>query len=739
MGCRRIFRQLWLALCLATAIGVLGLPGAGRADQLRFFLEYNYDISDFESLNRVTGERTELNTASFEQNYRLNFEKYFFPYLLLRGGGLFERTDTTLERVDENDTDFTFTRLNPFIDLVLRSPTYTAGIGYNRREDEQDSSSAPTTKDIRDSYNASFGWAPVDLPRVDLRYERNDTYDADRERRDNTSQRFQVLSEFEPTESVDLSYQGSFTRSEDRLSDVDVEDTLHSGRVTYVDRYFNDRVFFHSSYNLSNRETETRARRGGEVTSTVVSFAGLSALDDTPSTGALENSQALVDGNLAIPAGIDLGLPPITEFPQPRNMGLDLLDVDAEVNGLRVFIDPALELSAAVASSYRWDVYASSNNQDWDLVQANAPATFDALLSRFDISFGTVRTRYIKVVTDPLSLGVPGAVDFPDVFVTELQGTVKQSAEEVEGRTSLTSQLLNTALRLRLLEVPSVDYNFSFFYADTSALDSTRHSLNNGLKAFHRFNPVFSGSADVAREDAEDSNSTAVIYRYSASLNATPLPTLSSTLTFSGRQEELENKTDQDSQATDANSIFLNTRAELYRGVVIVVNGGMTFSNISTGEEVENFRLNTGLDITPNPDLTLNLFHSFDRSEASGLATSETSTDRRTRIAVAYNPLATLSLFTSLDYLDREGGSQTLQNYSVNWSPFREGQLQFTFGYNETINSANDSQDRFISPGVRWNIRPGTYLDLNYTRVESESDVLESQTDNYGASLRAVF
>ena len=63
-------------------------------------------------------------------------------------------------------------------------------------------------------------------------------------------------------------------------------------------------------------------------------------------------------------------------------------------------------------------------------------------------------------------------------------------------------------------------------------------------------------------------NETRLAYIYNASLEATPLRTLTNRLTFSGRDETIGKS------HTTNNSIFLYNSAQLYKGLDVNLNGG---------------------------------------------------------------------------------------------------------------------------------------------------------------------
>jgi hypothetical protein len=272
------------------------VPGTVMADSLTGAVDVGYNVSDTESRTSA-GEAIRTDLKNWNQRYRLNFEKTFYPNLTLRGGGVIEKNDATTD-VDGVETDSTSTRLNPFVDLALKGPVYVAGVGYNRVEEDGRDSGGGRSKLVRESRNATVGWRPVDLPTLNLSYLHADTFDPGRTIRNTTSETYQWNSRYRLARPLELSYDGAFDSQKDRLGGVESESMNHSGRFAYGDKFLKGRLSLNANYRISSTRTKTRASRGGEVTIPVQAFSGLFAVDDTPEEGELVQAPALVDGNL---------------------------------------------------------------------------------------------------------------------------------------------------------------------------------------------------------------------------------------------------------------------------------------------------------------------------------------------------------------------------------------------------------------------------------------------------------
>jgi hypothetical protein len=719
------------ALCAMLILFFLPRPALsqGLLQGVSGTMELNYSFLSTKTTD-ATGLTTKTVTNNFNPRATLTVNTNLFPNLKLDAGVIVEKNISWF-KTDGTSTKSDTTDLRPYINLTLDTPLYTAGIGYSRRQETVKTSGAPGVTTVDEDYNAILGWRPEGLPIIDVRLTRTNLFDEKHNIQDTTTD-YGLLSARYTYKNLDVRYQGTYTDTKDKLNEVETKDYLHTGRITYSDMFFNNRVSFNGSYNISYEETDTTAAGiGGNVTSQISPFAGLSLVNDTFNPITLDPNPFLIDGNTTTSAGINIGLPPLGGDTSLRQIGLDVL-VPTEVNQLLVWIDRDLSSAPTIANSFSWDIYISTDNLNWSHWAGPIhPAPFGPFQNRFELDFPNVSTRYIKVVTKPLSPLVFGSSSFPNIFITELQAFIKKPAEQVKGKTTRLSHILNIDSRARILNIPTLFYELSYFLNKTDP-GQTTYTLSNGLSANHRLSSIFSGSARVAREDGTEQGKKRWAYVYNASIVATPLNTLRHNLIYSGRIEEI------DKQSTKNNSIFLQNNATLYKGIDINLGGGLNFSTLETGQDQRNTIINFGSSIVPHRTTTITLIYSDTTTNQSGGGLPSTSTStRRGDLSVAYRPFETLYLFGSWEILAEKGQKiQTTQNYGLNWSPFPEGTLQFNFSYNESILSENNQKSRLITPSLRWNITSRSFLDLSYQFIHSSSKLQKSDSNGFSANLK---
>ena len=703
------------------------------ADGIGGYLELNYNHARTDTEDE-TGVNTKTETGSFNQLYNIALNRAFFPNLFLNAGGTFENTDIR-SIVDDDLSKFSTTTIRPFIDLTLKNPLFTAGGMYNIREVKTSGTDSDQMTRVNENYSAVFGWKPAELPSIDIRFDTTNLYDKDRDIQDTANDFLSLVSryvpEYGPLKGLEVRYQPTYMKTNDRLDDVVTTIMTHNGRLTFSDTFFNRRVALYTSYNIAHTETEiTTSSTTGEILTQLFPFSGLSAIDDTPDEGALNENTELIDGNLAAGAGVNIG----RGDTKPRNMGLDFVTA-ADVNIIYVWINR--ELPFQIANSFSWDIYTSPDNRNWTLFSTVPAAVFGSFQNRFEINFPNVKTRYIKVVTSPLSPAEaalsPGFADPENISVTEVQAFLKTSSSEIDKNyhDSTTNHIYNLDIRTRILDAPALFYEFSY-YLTKAASSFTDTTLSNGLSVSRSFGNDVTTHARVTREDTVQQDENGVSYLCNASVTAHPLPTLSHTINYSGEFEKTGDERE------NSNSISFNNSAELYKGININLNGGVGFQRRNSGENTRNRAFSFGSGIVPHQRLTIDLYYSNeDTKETGGNQDIYNKTERET-LSMSYKPFDTVYLLVSFERIKQTDiDTKDLIDYGINWSPFPDGSLQFTFSYDENL-ASDGEKTTLISPNMRWNISRRTYLELSGQSLKTESDVETSDSIILGATFRTT-
>ena len=728
----RVFR-------LVAVVAAVALPGESWGDGIfegiTGSVESTYSFVSTKTTD-TSGNSTKTKTNNYFNRFTLNVNYNLYPKLNLNAGGTFE--DNLTDPVDTETLRQTeFTRIRPYIFLTLRDPVYTGSLGYDLREDAVRVEGLPKTTLTQDNYTASFDWRPEGLPWTNVAYTRTNTRDGDRAVVDSEKDYLYLKSQYR-YQGLDLWYVGNYTNTQDKVRSFESTEWSNEGRLAYATTLFNGRTSINTDNRVNVTTFDTKTAGQGQVGFPVFPIAGLSALNDTPTIVSLSPTPALIDGNQVASAGINIGLPALGGDTRQRNVGVDFL-APQELNSLQVWVDRTLPFE--IANAYVWEVYTSTDNLNWTLHQAAAPAPFGPFLTRFEIIFPNVTTRYIKVVTRPLSGAViipPGFANPDLIFITEVQAFLNTPAQDILQSTTRTFQNYTLDVKTRLLNTPTLYYDFNAYYLDLSPDGQRQYNISNGLFVNHAFSPILSTSANASIEVGEEQDQSRVALLYYASLLANPLRTLSHSLVFSGTNQTIGDLTNR------SNAVILYNTAQLYKGIDANLNLGVTLTSDEQpgvgSIDRRRFYLNPGVNVIPHPSLVLTLYYLGAQTHTTGSASTPTDvTENRVDLGASWTPVRSLFLSATVNIASETGQeTRVQQNYGLNWTPFPDGQLQFSFFYNENY---YPDRSTIIQPTLRWYLtsRRHSYLDLSYQRNRSESAGQKTETDIVSTSVKIYF
>jgi hypothetical protein len=668
----------------------------------------------------ANGLVTDTTTSRLYPVFTANVNTLLYPSLRLNAGGTFE-IDQRSTTTGPLSADSTITRSRPFLLLRSVDPVLSPGFGLFRREAVTRTAGLPDLKLVNDEYAGYLGWNPAGGPRSYLQFIRTNTYDGDRTSQDITKDLGSLASTLNG-QRLSVNYRGTYLRTNDRIGRLDTRQMSHGGRVDFVESYFENRLRWNAMVNVDHLELTATARgEDGEVDLPVTPFAGLSAVSDTPATVTLSDNGQLIDGNLTAGAGLNLGLPPSPIEAQFRNIGLDLL-TPAEVNRLLVWVDRELPLE--VSDSFSWEVYSSQDNILWRQETLVPSARFGPFEHRFEIAFPAVTARYLKVVTRPLSPVVPDASRYTEILVTELQAFVRQPASAVGSRLTRDSYLVNTDVRLRILDSPGLNYEGLYLANGTRGLPGRTETLSNGLSLNHTFGRIFSLYARGAHERGEQVEGPRVATVSSATFTVEPIPTFRSSVLYSGLDERIGGL------PRLRRGVFVQNAAQPYAGIDVLFGVGWTYIERETGDVVRERYINTSATIVPDDHISVTLAYDDRHAERSGMATGDTRYDQqRLYAAVAFNPTRALHLVLGGEvFATTNQTTRTALNVGTSWTPFPDGTLRFVFAYDETLRALEFGQQRSMVTAVRWKVSGRSYVDLSFQKLRSALTVVTTES-----------
>ena len=714
-------------LCPLLVAGLLLARGTAMAEGISGSAELLQASSDVKSTD-ASGQTSSVKTNTFFQRYQLDYSEMLYPYLNLRVGSGFQKIMSKSES-DIGDSRATVVDITPSVALTLNNPFVYSGVGWSVREEKLSSNpGGPAVTNIQDRKNAFLGFRPEGLPTLDMQAARIHNYDKAHETTDNTTDSFTGTTRFTPVHNLDLAYIVTLLHNTDQLTGTVSDSTVQNARASYSNRFFDNRIGFSTDYSGVLQERETKQGSGGDVFFQLFPIAGLSNITNTPTLDVLSPNSALLDGNLVASSGINIGQSvSLGGDTRLREVGLDFGTATA-VNTLYIYVDQ--QLPASVANTVAWDVYVSSDNQNWTRFQTGLHGVFNPFTNRFELLFPDVTTRYIKAATQPLAVTVlpPPGTDISNVLITELQSFIRRPSAQAAGKTKETNQLFDVNVTAAILEKQLLVYTF-YFSEVTSSEGSPTTFLSNALSSFKQFNRVFSGTARIAEDISRDQSGRTVAYSGTATLTAVPLPTLYHSLVVSTRKQETNGL------QSSTESIFLNNYATLYKGIDMNLSYGVSVSSVPTGGSSTSTILNGGASFVPNKSLSINVNRS--ETQSTGLQSNHAVNNSG---SVAWTPFDTVYLAYSIsDFYATNTLRQRTQTFSTTWSPFNSGALNFNAQYSETVSSPAETTDVTKALAAQWRVGPRIYLTVGYTLTSSTAPAQTVDAKNISTDLRMTF
>lgn len=707
-----------LFITLALILMLTGQMPVAKADGIN--LSANLDTIDSESdqENKLTGETSETTSSVRRQRYFLNFSRHFYPYLVFSGGGNFglEETESDFEG---GTTSSEKTTTRPYLELKLVNPTIQTGIGYRDSEIRRKIDGGQATTQDLTTYYTFFSLDPEEWPDLDVRYSRSE-----RSSDPETTDRLEELTALNTSYIFDggiVEYTFTLNENDDRLNDFSTKTTGHSGKIQYARSHLDGKVSINSGYWFTQSETDLEGT--GSALIPQLRSAGLFSLDLTPEDGpGLDPISGLIDGNLETPTSLDIGL--AGDETTLTNVGLDL-GFPTTVDTIYLWVDR--ELTSEVSDSFTWSVYTSDDNTDdseWQLLTTISPGTFDSFENRIELTFPEVTTRFIKVTVTPLLASVPGSGAFNNIFLTEME--IFSTITSEDGFSTI-SHNLNYNIGWRATDQTSLGYDWFYRYRKTDPADAEVSSMTNGAFINHIFNDTFTGSVRVSRQDRDEPGGLSFITSHSAALRANYMRTFRQSLTYSATRS----RSDLEDSKTDG--IFLRNNADLYRGVSVYLDTGLSWGRIQDEPDTRSTLVRVGSKLEPNDIMTVNLDYTANRSHVSG---GDTRLKETGSFQTFILPSRYLSLFARLRYDEDDEIRSSSQNYSLNWAPVSGGSLQFFLSYDQRILSENNQEEEVLSPGLRWRITRYASLRTTYSLFTKVSDTEELDTRSLTASLK---
>lgn len=707
-------------------LGLVLLPTLAAADGITLNNEFNYTTSDSTTTFKDTNETLSGSSETFKQRYNLDLFQSIYPYLTFKGGALYQGTDSTFLSAD-TEAVRREKLIRPFADLNLESPLVKAGVGVRKTQIDENATGNPDTTNERDEFNSFLGWRPLDLPEVNLRVGNIHSYN-NLNTLDSVYRQVNFGTKYTAWRDLRLNYFLNRAETRDDIHASDIVEQAQNAMADYSHSFWNNRLAVSTGYRVRHYATSVTGTASLELP--VSRSQGFSALDNNPLQNDFSTNNPLIDGDRTVSTGLDIGLG--GDEGKLTQMVIDF-GFPVSVDTIHLWVDR--RLPAGIVNAFSWSIYISPGTlapTEWSLWAVKSPAAFAPLDNRFEFSFPAATTRYIKVVTRPISIAVPNTVEFPNIFVTEMETfSARMGTAGLNQNTSL-DQDYNLDLNSRVTDRTSLGYHFFFRTRKDDFLLQKRTEYSNGIFVNHTFNEMFVGNTSLLRTESQNAGKDNLNYTFAASLRANYLETLDQTLTYSSLRE-----TDEE-ENVERNSLILRTNAKLYKGVDAFLDNGYSINKTVVDQNQESVLVRMGTNIVPNEKLTMNTNYTLNRIVRTEILDRK-KVDSQLDFQVFLTPLSVLSLTARVSLVERDNKSTTYQNFSVNWLPFPEGALQFFVVYTEDLTPEDNKKERTLNPGLLWKISRHVNLTTAYNHTRSETNTTTTEANSLNALLRLIF
>ena len=677
---------------------------------------------------RVTTQTVDSDRGTsdiLDQNYQISFRMPVtgrFSYRIVA-------------RYEDSDTDDDFSGISfesgrslaePLVEIAWTTPVwdFSTGVRYTvqrRRAGDQRERKQQT------DWFSRLNWAPMGLPSLSVLYDRIRRRDDAETLSEDDGRLLATLAQIVGPVRWALDFQRR-TR-DDNLVGLERDDRKYILNADYQDRFASNRVSLKTGVLLHRERLVANALTAVDLERDVVPVAGLFAIDTTPLIDPLPPEPGLVDGDTASPTAVNIG-GTAAGGGTDRNIGLDF-DQDAPIDGIQVWVDGTLPPISV--SRFSWALYTSGDNLNWTLVDPFVPFTFDDVFNRFELRFNQVAARFVKVVDTNHDPGLGS------VFVTEMTAVTTESLIG-EDRRLLTVR--NASATVSYTPTTRWDFGSSTFVGsnrtDEEAGITGEDRLDQSLSALYRPPAKISTSALVRwRVRDRDLGQDEDDFSWTVGVASTPVQNLDLALSYSPRQENEDGRED-----LEVRSWQFRTAAQLLADLNVSLDLGV--NNTLDFEREQQTRKRTArvlLFTRPRRDFTFSSDLLLDRSTFRGpLVIGDGRSDQTTWTnRFVYRPSSAVNLVAEIRYEDLPVGSGVAKRINLDWLPFPGGSLQFSVSYlTDSQAVVGGGRDQLRST-VRWDVRRGVILEVNYFRTERGDGGLDLETETLSALLEIRF
>ncbi len=663
-----------------------------------------------------TTENKKEKLRSLNQTYNLGLRKDITSKINFSADVGVNATETEETGTDEQKT----TRLFPRFRLNITNDYFDANGGYQLNERGLDvlGMTSDESRLTTENWNANFITRSVKYPKLQFRYDENRTYDYELPHETDTrSEIYEATADY-TYKFLNFTARRSENEIENFVQDKESTETATTseGRVEFRKSFWGNRITSSGNYRWTEQETE-RVAIGAEARflDERDRWAGLYVLTGT---GALDDTPALIDGNIAAGAGIDIGSSGDTD----QNIGAELVRTE-EVEEIWIYTEQ--KYTDNTNTPVQWDVYLSDDdNVTWDLIETNATSEYIQEEQRFKISFTPTSAKFFKVVNTTKA-------SFINLYVTE----IKLFGTTIEPVSTHTRENIIFDAGIRPVDWMRVTYNFTQDKSETDPDSRTTRLTAHNISAradadLHKYLKAWAQYQKRLEYDDTESDRRSTD-TYSLHFDSSPLETLNSSLSINHSAPKKGSVTQ--SRTT---SSLLHIAAELREGVDLSVDGNLNYTeNLVTPTETFIRTVNSDLRLKLTRALTTEIKYTTDWTTTCDSDNIETSARNSTvRTDLYYRPVRSFYFRWSYELQRSSGGEEsTVNQYNINWVMTEKLRLNMDYRIDR-----NSEVKTIYSADLAWNLSKVFVLRCEYDRSRREADTL-TKTQTFTTILSARF
>jgi hypothetical protein len=435
---------------------------------------------------------------------------------------------------------------------------------------------------------------------------------------------------------------------------------------------------------------------------------GFSDVDLSPQISTLSSNNALIDGNVAASAGIDIG-----GF---ASGGQLFWNIAANVPAGSTVDVVQLKTVAVVppnfTSGFSFSVWASDDNTFWTLVASTAAYVYDPVNLHFRLNIPGVSQRFVKVV----NTSSPAAA--PAVLISEIElfrSAGPGTSSTVRGDESLRSA--TGAVSWRASESLTVGYDV---FAQEADFESDGTAVRNETRVDHglwaAWSPLreFEANLRVANQTTRDE----ILQDESLSslvgvMTYRPLETLDVDLSHSMTDREIDGDDDLATRVTQALATAQLLRT--LRGELLVERNEL--EDIGDQRDISRWIASAALvaDVSSQVEWTLRARNDDARVTGAGANAIPDPSEERYESTVVYRPTEHFIAELELRWIETFAGDGLDERLRIDWVPFADGAIDLQLDYDRTrTQSVGDTLFDRYRGRARYTFDVHAYFEVQY-------------------------